>query len=148
MGTQLLQFVELSPQERDAVAPLAELAEGTGMELRLQRPGGKEEVVTLPATAAEAVANFVRQLQAGGRVAVLAEDREVSPAEAAAILGISRPLVVLRMDRGELPFRYVGAHRRTGLKDVLALKARLDRGQKALDALADETEDLIANYGL
>jgi hypothetical protein len=52
------------------------------------------------------------------------------------------------MDRGDLPFRYVGKHRRALLKDVLALKAKLDARQKALNALADDTEDLISNHGL
>ena len=84
----------------------------------------------------------------GERVAVLAEDQELSPSEASAILGISRPLVVLRMDRGDLPFRYVGKHRRALLKDVLALKSNLDKRQMAMDALAEDTEDLIETYGL
>ncbi len=51
------------------------------------------------------------------------------------------------MDAGDLPFRYVGKHRRALLKDVLALKARLDDSQKAFKALADDTEDLIVNHG-
>ncbi len=68
------------------------------------------------------------------------------PSEASAILGISRPLVVLRMDRGELPFRYVGKHRRALLKDVLALKSKLDKRQTAMEALAKDTEDLIETY--
>jgi hypothetical protein len=52
------------------------------------------------------------------------------------------------MDRGDLPFRYVGKHRRALLKDVLALKSRLDARQVAMDALADDTEDLIQTHGL
>ena len=85
----------------------------------------------------------------GGRaVAVLAEDQELSPKDAAGILGISRPLVVHRMGIGDLPFRYVGKHRRTKLKDVLTLKARIDAQQAALDALADNTETLIRDHGL
>lgn len=47
-----------------------------------------------------------------------------------------------------LPFRYVGKHRRASFKDVLALKAKLDASQKALDALAEDTEDLISHHGL
>ena len=91
---------------------------------------------------------LLTRLASGERVAVLTEDQELSPTEASAILGISRPLVVLRMDRGDLPFRYVGKHRRALLRDVLALKARLDARQKALDELAEDTEDLIVNHGL
>jgi hypothetical protein len=91
---------------------------------------------------------LLTRLASGERVAVLVEDQELSPTEASAILGISRPLVVLRMDRGDLPFRYVGKHRRALLRDVLALKARLDGRQKALDELAKDTEDLIVNHGL
>ena len=91
---------------------------------------------------------LLARLLSGERVAVLTEDQELSPTEASAILGISRPLVVLRMDRGDLPFRYVGKHRRALLRDVLALKAKLDVRQKALDELAEDTEDLIVNHGL
>ncbi|NWN33754.1 DNA-binding protein, partial [Klebsiella michiganensis] len=70
------------------------------------------------------------------------------PTDASVILGISRPLVVHRMDIGDLPFRYVGKHRRASLKDVLALKEMLDARQKAMDALAEDTEDLVVNHGL
>jgi hypothetical protein len=94
------------------------------------------------------VETLLARLLSGERVAVLTEDQELSPTEASAILGISRPLVVLRMDRGDLPFRYVGKHRRALLRDVLALKAKLDVRQKALDELAEDTEDLIVNHGL
>jgi len=52
------------------------------------------------------------------------------------------------MDRGELPFRYVGKHRRALLKDVLKLKSRLDTRQTAMDALAEDTEDLIQTHGI
>ncbi|WP_309762885.1 hypothetical protein [Agrobacterium pusense] len=72
----------------------------------------------------------------------------MSPSEASTILGISRPLVVLRMDRGDLPFRYVGKHRRALLKDVLALKSKLDKRQTAMGVLAEDTDDLIETYGL
>ena len=84
----------------------------------------------------------------GEKVAVLAEDREVSPNEAAAILGMSRPLVVHRMDVGDLPFRYVGKHRRAKLRDVLVLKDKVDKQRVALEELAEETERLIRDHGL
>jgi hypothetical protein len=37
---------------------------------------------------------------------------------------------------GDLPFRYFGKHRRALLKDVLALKSKLDKRQTAMEALA------------
>lgn len=77
---------------------------------------------------------------------VLIEEQEISPNDAASILGISRPLVVHRMDIGDLPFRYVGKHRRSKLKDVLALKARIDAQRNAMEALAEDAEDLKLRY--
>ncbi|MBP1884974.1 hypothetical protein J2Z50_003264 [Ensifer mexicanus] len=52
------------------------------------------------------------------------------------------------MDRGDLPFRYVGKRRRALLKDVLALKSRLDARQAAMEALTEDTEGLIDTHGL
>ncbi|MGA7803770.1 hypothetical protein [Bradyrhizobium sp.] len=53
--------------------------------------------------------------------------RELSPDAAGKILGVSRPLVVRRMDDGRLPFRYEGKHRRCKLRDVLKLKVAEER---------------------
>jgi hypothetical protein len=79
---------------------------------------------------------------------MVAEDQELSPNDAADILGISRPLVVHCMNIGDLPFRYVGKHRRTKLKDVLTLKVQIDAQQAAMEALADDAEDLRQRYGV
>ena len=148
MASQVVKFAGLSDQDRKNVAPLPKLAEGDRVELHVQRRDGRNQTMSLPPAAASVVETLIDRLLSGERVAVLAEDQELSPTETSAILGISRPLVVLRMDRGELPFRYVGKHRRALLKDVLVLKAKLDARQEALSALAEDTEDLIVNHGL
>lgn len=147
MASQVVQFTGLSDRDRKKVS-LPKLAKGDRVELRIRRRGGQDETLILPPAAVSAVETLLARLLSGERVAVLTEDQELSPTEASAILGISRPVVVLRMDRGDLPFRYVGKHRRALLRDVLALKARLDARQKALDELAGDTEDLIVNHGL
>ncbi len=148
MASQVVQFAGLSDRDRKKVAPLSKLAEGDHIELRVRRRDGQEQTLSLPPAALSAVETLLSRLLSGERVAVLTEDQELSPTDASAILGISRPLVVHRMDIGDLPFRYVGKHRRASLKDVLALKAKLDARQKAMDALAEDTEDLIVNHGL
>jgi hypothetical protein len=148
MASQLIHFAELSDRDRRIASPLPKLAAGDRLELHVHHEGGREQKFSIPPSAAAAVEALLAHMLRGERVAVLAEDQELSPTEASAILGISRPLVVLRMDRGDLPFRYVGKHRRALLKDVLVLKSRLDTRQAAMDALADDTEDLIQTHGL
>jgi excisionase family DNA binding protein len=102
----------------------------------------------LPPGAVPAVADLLDRLARSEAVAVLAAETEVSPEEAARLLGISRPLVRRRMDAGVLPFRRVGAHRRLRLADVLALRARETPVRAAIEALAADTEDLEQAHGL
>lgn len=143
MASQIIHFSGLSDRDRKAASPLPKLVAGDRLELRIRHEGGTDQ--TLSILAAAAVEALLAHML---RIAVLAEHHALSPTEASAILGISRPLVVLRMDRGDLPFRYVGKHRRALLKDVLVLKSRLDTRQAAMDALAADTEDLIQTHGL
>ena len=75
------------------------------------------------------------------------EDQELGPSEAARLLGLPRALVVHRMNMGDLPCRQTGRHRRATLRDVLALKARMDAQRTALQALAADAEDLAQRYG-
>jgi hypothetical protein len=148
MTTQVLQFVELSDQERKAAKPLGKLGKGDHVEVRVRRKSGQDQIVRLSPTAAALLETALGHLLQGERVAILAEDQELSPNDAAEILGISRPLVVHRMDVGDLPFRYVGTHRRTKLKDVLALKTRIEAQRAAMEALAEDAEDLRRGYGV
>ncbi len=94
----------------------------------------------------EAVVAFKRVLEAmaeGGGVAVLPLDAELTTQEAADLLGISRPSLVKLLDRGAIPYRTIGVHRRLRAIDVLAhRKARDTKRRRALDKLAAENQRL------
>ncbi len=144
-----IRFTHLSNQDREKIASLLPLAEGDRMELCVRHSDGREQSqLLLPPDVAGAIETLLSLLASGQHVAVPTEDQELSPSQASAVLGISRALVVLRMDSGDLPFRGVGKHRRALLKDVLTLKMRLDIQRRALEALAEDAEDLITCHGL
>jgi hypothetical protein len=146
MTSHVLDYVQLPDRDLKQIAP--RLNKGDKVEVRLRIGNKDDRDVQLPRRAVKLVEVLLDHLLRGERVAVLADEPELSPTDAAAILGISRPLVVHRMDIGDLPFRYVGKHRRTKLKDVLALKEKLDAQQKALAALAEDTEELMRDHDL
>ncbi|WP_348638235.1 DNA-binding protein [Bradyrhizobium sp. ISRA463] len=106
MTTHVLQFVELSDQDRKAAKAFDKLGKGDQVEVRVRRKSGEDQVVRLRPKAAALLETALGHLLQGERVAILAEDQELSPNDAAELLGISRPLVVHRMDVGDLPFRY------------------------------------------
>jgi hypothetical protein len=151
MTTQVLQYVELSDKDRKTAKPLGEalgtLGKGDRVEVRVRRKSGTDEVLSLPPKAAALLEAALEHLLQGERVVVLAEDIEISPNEASEILGMSRPLVVHRMNLGDLPFRYVGKHRRAKLKDVLAFKKQVDSQQALVQELTDIGEELWLRYG-
>jgi hypothetical protein len=145
---QVLHFVELSDADRKEIGRLGKLAKGDQIEVHIKRRRGGDQTLSLPSDAASLIESLFGHLSQGERVAVLTEDQELSPNDAASLLGVSRPLVVHRMDVGDLPFRYVGKHRRATLRDVLALKTKIDAQRAAIEALADDAEDLKQRYGV
>ena len=148
MTSRVLQFIGLSDQDRQDAGPMLRIGKGDCIELRVRGAAGGERMLALPPAVAAMVESIVDHLLRGERVAVLAEDQEISPNDAAIVLGMSRPLVAHRMDVGDLPFRYVGKHRRAKLSDVLVLKEKVDAQRTALAALAEDTEELIRDHAL
>ena len=146
MTTNTVRLAALTHEDHEAVQAFATLAQASGgIELRA-RVGGEEQVV--PPSLDRLIRQVIAEAARGEPLVVLSEDREVTPNEAAGILGVSRPLVMQRMEAGELPFRRVGAHRRMRLGDVLALRGRMEAQRASLRALAEDTEDLITAHGL
>ena len=77
-------------------------------------------------------------------IAIVAIDRELSPADAGKILGISRPTVVRLMQAGKLPFRFEGKHHRCKLEDVLRLQAAGERRPSRDRSMSKrEVEELV-----
>ena len=87
------------------------------------------------------------QLAEGTTVAVVDDQAEMSTQQAADYLGVSRPFFIGLLDRGVLPFRKVGAHRRIQARDVIEHKSR-DRADrlKALEELAAQAQELGLGY--
>jgi len=139
----------LPGDDRPALGESADLlrrrAPADRVELLLVHPDGSREAVEVSAAASGLIADLLEKASVSEAVALLADDAEISPEDAASILGISRPLVRRRMDAGDLPFRRVGTHRRIRLADVMALRHREAPARAALEALRADTEDLMAH---
>ena len=105
--------------------------------------GGEEVQVSLSRETAELLARVVDARARGQQVLVTRGHAEVTPSEAAELLGMSRPQVRKLMDQGVLDFRKVGAHHRIRVSSIQAfLDAERPRRRAALEDLADLQDEL------
>lgn len=105
--------------------------------------GGDDVQVSLSRETAELLARVVDARARGQQVLVTRGHAEVTPSEAAELLGMSRPQVRKLMDRGVLDFRKVGAHHRIRVSSIRAfLDAERPRRRAALEDLADLQDEL------
>jgi excisionase family DNA binding protein len=145
MSLNLIARYNLREADRAATALSADaFLRGLPADVTFTYADGTSQAVAIPAAAAGMIGAILAKLSVAETVAVLADDAEISPEDAAAIPGVSRPLVRRRMDSGRLPFRRVGAHRRLKLSDVLALKQAEAPVRDALIELQADTEELTA----
>ena len=111
------------------------LASGGGY-LSLHLPDRPPTRLDLPAAAVRLLQEALRQLGEGRTVRVLAEPRELTTQQAAAVLGVSRPFLVKLLETGEMPFHRVGRHRRVLASDLAAYRQGVERqGRKVEDVM-------------
>ena len=75
-------------------------------------------------------------------VILIPEDEAFTTQVAADLLGMSRPYLVRLLEREEIPFHYVGTHRRIHFHDLRAYQQRRDKERRQrLDDLARRMEE-------
>jgi len=105
--------------------------------------GGDEVSVSLSRETAELVARVVEAKAEGQEVIVTQGLDEVTPAEAAVMMGMSRPHVRKLMEQGLIPYRKVGSHHRIPVAAMVAFTtAEKTRREAALDRLAELQNEL------
>lgn len=138
--------LELTPESLASVAKASKiiedhLARDGAASLRLGGEGAAE--VEIPAPVLELILRTLARAAEGKRIRLVDEDDEVSPGKAAEFLRVSRPHLVKKLEAGEIPFHFVGTHRRVAMADLVKYKQRQRaRSLEALRQMREEAEGM------
>src|SRR6185437_14861264 len=125
------------PADHKALDELREREDLGDGELLLRTADGTE--IRLPQSLLRLVVSAAGSLAAGRAVMAIPAEVTLSPAEAAELLGLSRPFVARLLERGDMPSEFLpgSRHRRIRLEDVLTFQARRERRAEGRRRIAD-----------
>lgn len=124
-------------QAKASSRTLSKYADVERVQLALRGCNGESDDLVLPGHVLQILLDVLSEISKGNAISLIPHHQEVSTQEAASLLNVSRPFLVGLLEKGEIPFRKVGAHRRVLLKDVLEYKKQCDHQRAdALDELA------------
>ena len=119
-------------EQREIVGIYEKLREA---EAKLIGPDGRTEI--LPNNLYSFLLRLLADLRAGHSVTILQSRHELTTVEASKILGMSRQFLIKLLEKGEIPFHFVGTHRRIYVRDVMTYKLKRDLTRReTLDELA------------
>ncbi|MCB1244354.1 MAG: helix-turn-helix domain-containing protein [Verrucomicrobiae bacterium] len=72
---------------------------------------------------------------------MMPEDESFTSQAAADYLGMSRPFLISLLDKGEIPFHYVGSHRRIVFKDLLDYERERDAARR--EAMSNLSKNVL-----
>jgi excisionase family DNA binding protein len=127
---------------------LGALAQTTGdLTITVTGEGGTTSEMRIPASALRILLAALSEMASGNGVSLLPLNAELTTQQAADLLNVSRPYLVRLLEKGEMPFRFVGNQRRVLLQEVMAYKARSDLDRRAaLDELARLGQEIGIAY--
>src|ERR1700749_2687922 len=125
------------PADHEALDSLRAREDLGGGELVLRTADGTE--ISLPSSLLRLVVSAANSLAAGRAVMAIPAEVMLTPAEAAELLGLSRPFVARLLERGDIPSELLpeSRHRRIRLEDVLAFQDRRERRSEGRRRIAD-----------
>ncbi len=107
-----------------------------------------DETVELPPSLVRLLSVAADALESGDIVALMSEEAEVNPAQAARLLGVSRQYVDRLVAAEVLPARRLpqSSYRRIPVRAVLAHKAVKDRKRAGISRIVDSADEAGLEY--
>lgn len=106
---------------------LSKYADADRVQMTLKASNGQADDLVLPGPVLQMLLDILSEMARGNAISLMPIHHELSTQEAANLLNVSRPHLVSLLEKGDLPFRKVGSHRRVQAKDVLEYKTRVDQ---------------------
>lgn len=117
------------------------------LRVRITPDDEPEESISIPVSAFRLLNDILTEMAKGNAVTLIPVHAELTTQQAADLLNVSRPFLVEQLEKGVIPFRKVGTHRRILFKDLMAYKQTMDRNRlKALDELSAQAQELGMGY--
>jgi excisionase family DNA binding protein len=118
--------------------------DSSSVKIKIQENG---EFLEIPKKALYLLFDILKNMAEGKSITLLPSDAQVSTQQAADLLNVSRPHLIKLLEKGEMPFKKVGAHRRVELKDVIAYEEKKKKNRKdQLDFLSRQAQELNMGY--
>jgi len=118
------------------------------VQFSLRRSNGRDTTeFLLTPTIVDLIFRTIIHIAKGDAVTIVPFHAELTTQEAASFLQISRPYLIKLLEKGALPFRKVGRHRRILFEDIVKYKEKSkEKSRKALDELTKESQELDLGY--
>lgn len=130
---------ELSPEDFLEVERL--LGEMFGSRQRPALVNAQGERLELPQPVFDMLVNVLRSIRERRAIVMMPEDESFTSQAAADYLGMSRPFLISLLDKGEIPFHYVGSHRRIVFKDLLDYERERDAARR--EAMSNLSKNVL-----
>lgn len=128
---------------------LAKILGARKKKIRLQVQPDEEpgETIAIPMSAFRLLGDILTEMAKGNAVTLIPIHAELTTQQAADMLNVSRPYLIDLLEKGLIPHRKVGTHRRILFQDLMAYKQKIDQARlKALEELSALDQELGLGY--
>jgi excisionase family DNA binding protein len=141
-ATQSAQDAEMLQESSRTLENIRPSGSAT-IHIRIRSDDEPEQTIPIPLSALPVLAHVLAQLAHGNGVTLIPMHTELTTYEAARVLKVSRPFLIGLLDKGEIPHRRVGTHRRIRYDDLMAYKQDIERKRlKMLEELSALHQEL------
>jgi len=123
---------QLAQESSRRLAHLLADKQQTPIGIHIGFEGEPADSISIPVAAFRLLKDILAEMARGNAVALIPVQAELTTRQAADLLNVSRPFLIEQLEKGLIPYRKVGTHRRILFSDVQSYKQKMDHSRLAV----------------